>query len=429
MEREVDVVIIGGGIVGCATAYYLACRKIRVLLYERGEIASEQSGRNWGFVRQQGRDPAEVPLMVESARIWRDLEKELDTDIGWVQGGNLALAADEKRLALLEQWLEIAREFGLDTKVLSGREVAQLIPAMQKSWAGGLYTASDGHAEPMKATQAFCHAAIRQGARISTRCAVEAIETQNGRVSGVVTEQGTTRTTHVVCAAGAWSTKLVRHLGFRLPQRLVRTTVARTSPALPVTPIGVWGPTVAFRQRQDGSFNLAAGGIGDYDVTLDSFRHLRLFFPNYWKNRKMLHLHIGRPFVRDLVALVPWSRTRKHPFAYDPKAEPPPNPAQVERSLAEFLRLFPSLQGLTIERAWAGYIDATPDALPVLGEVARPQGFVFATGFSGHGFAMGPIVGRLLTELIVEGKSSLDIRPFRFSRFAEGAIGAPRRVL
>lgn len=429
MERETDVVIVGGGIVGCATAYYLARRGVRVVLVEKGEVAGEQSGKNWGFVRQQGRDPLEVPLMIESNRIWRGLEKELGADIEWVQGGNLALAADEGRMALFAQWLETVREFGLDTKLLRGNEIAELIPGMQGSWVGGLYTASDGHAEPTKATGAFCRVASAYGARIYTRCAAETVQTHRGEVSGVVTEQGTVRTSRVVCAAGAWSERLARPLGLSLPQRWVRATVARTTPAPRVTPAGVWGPTVAFRQRKDGSFNLAAGGATDYDVNLDALRHLRLFLPNYWKNRKLVRFHVGRPLLRDLAALLPWSAAHRHPFVHYWEVETPPNQAKVRTSLEEFLRLFPPLRGLTIERSWAGYIDVTPDALPVLGEVAKPRGFIFATGFSGHGFAMGPIVGRLVAELIVDGKPSLDIGGFRFSRFAERAIGKPRSVL
>lgn len=429
IARAAEVVIVGGGIVGCATAYYLARRGVQVVLVEKGEVAGEQSGKNWGFVRQQGRDSAEVPLMMESNRIWRGLEQELEADIEWVRRGNLALAADEQRMALFEGWLQVAREFGLDTKVLGRKEVAQLIPAMQTRWVGGLYTGSDGHAEPAKATEAFRRAAVKFGARLHPRCAAEAIHTENGEVSGVVTEHGEVRTRTVVCAAGAWSAKLARRLGLGLPQRLVRATVARTNPAPPVTPVGVWGPAVAFRQRQDGRLNLAAGGVTDYDITLDSFRHLRLFLPNYWRNRKLFDVHVGRPLARDLLRLAPWSAARRHPFAYDRGIETPPNPAKVRKGIEEFLRLFPRLKGLEIERAWACYIDVTPDALPVLGPVAAPRGFIFATGFSGHGFAMGPVVGRLVAELILDGKPSLDISAFRFSRFSEGALGAPRSVL
>jgi glycine/D-amino acid oxidase-like deaminating enzyme len=429
MEREADALVIGGGVVGCAAAYYLACRGARVVLVERGEIAGEQSGKNWGFVRQQGRDPVEVPLMIEANRIWRGLEQELGADIEWVQGGNLALAATTERLGLFEDWLRIARRVGLDTRLVTPREIAEIVPGIQGRWVGGMYTPSDGHAEPVKATEAFRQAAVARGARVYTRCAALAIQTRSGEVSGVATEQGEVRTTRVVCAAGAWSSRLLRPLGLSLPQRWVRATVARTTPTPPVTRAGVWGPTVAFRQRRDGSLNLAAGGGADHDVTLDSVRHLRLFFPNYWKNRRLFRFHVGRPLLRDLARAWPGSAVGRQPLTWDRDLETPPNPDKVRRSLSEFRRLFPALKDLAVIRSWAGYIDATPDLVPVLGEAPSPRGLVLATGFSGHGFAMGPIAGRLVAELIVDGKPSLDLDGFRLGRFAEGAIGPPRNVL
>ena len=124
IEREADVVVVGAGIVGCATAYYLARRDVRVAVVERAGVAGEQSQKNWGFVRQQGRDPLEVPLMLEAKGIWRGLERELGADIEWVQGGNLALAADEARMARFEEWLTVAREFSLETRLLRGRDLA-----------------------------------------------------------------------------------------------------------------------------------------------------------------------------------------------------------------------------------------------------------------------------------------------------------------
>jgi glycine/D-amino acid oxidase-like deaminating enzyme len=422
-------VIVGGGIVGCAAAYYLARRGVMPLLLERGEVAGQQSGRNWGFVRQQGRDPLEVPLMAEANRIWRGLEAELGAGIDWVQGGNLALAATPERMGLFEGWVSVARHFGLDTRLLRGRDIEPVVPGIQGSWVGGMYTPSDGHAEPVKATEAFRSAAVARGARVQTRCAAESLLTRGGEISGVVTETGEVRTTRVVCAAGAWSADLLRTVGLDVPRRLVRATVARTTPAPPVTRAGVWGPAVAFRQRPDGRLNLAAGGATDYDVTLDALRHLRLFLPNYWKNRKLFRFHVGRPLWRDLGGLWPASERRRHPFTYDRDVEPPPNADKVRRSLEEFLRLFPGLRGLSVERSWAGYIDTTPDAVPVLGEVAMPKGLIVATGFSGHGFAMGPIAGRLVAELLLDGKASLDLHGFRLSRFAEGAVGQPRSVL
>jgi glycine/D-amino acid oxidase-like deaminating enzyme len=427
-DRQCDVVVVGGGIVGCATAYYLARRGVRVILLERGEIAGEQSGRNWGFVRQQGRDPSEVPLMVAANRIWRGLEQELDADIEWIQGGNLALAPTPERLALFEGWLATARDHGLDTRLVTPREIQDLLPGMGGTWVGGLYTASDGHAEPAKATQAIGRAAVKLGVDLREGCAVESISTEGGRIGEVRTEQGAIRAGTVVCAAGAWSARLLRPLGLNLPQRWVRATVARTTPAPPLTRAGIWGPTVSFRQRRDGTLNLAAAGAADHDVTLDSLRHARLFWPNYWKNRKLFRFHVGRPLLSSIAALLPGSAARRHPLTWDRGTGPAPNPTKVSRSLRELRRLYPALAGLQITRSWAGYIDATPDAIPVIGE-AGPSGLVAATGFTGHGFAMGPIVGRLVAELITEGKPSLDLRAFRFSRFAEGAIGKPRSVL
>jgi glycine/D-amino acid oxidase-like deaminating enzyme len=427
-DRRCDVVVVGGGIVGCATAYSLARRGVRVILLERGEVAGEQSGRNWGFVRQQGRDPAEVPLMVAANRIWRGLEQELDADLEWIQGGNLALASTPERLALFEGWLPTARENGVDTRLVTPREIQDLLPGMVGGWVGGLYTASDGHAEPAKATQALARAAVKLGVELHEGCAVEGIATEGGRIGEVRTELGVIRAGTVVCAAGAWSARLLHPLGLHLPQRWVRATVARTTPAPPLTRAGVWGPAVSFRQRRDGTLNLAAAGAADHDVTLDSLRHARLFWPNYWKNRKLFRFHAGRPLARDFLGLLPASAARRHPLTWDRELGPLPNLEKVDRSFGELRKLYPTIGPIAITRSWAGYIDATPDAIPVIGE-AGPPGLVLATGFTGHGFAMGPIVGRLVAELVTDGKPSLDLRPFRFARFAEGALGRPRSVL
>jgi glycine/D-amino acid oxidase-like deaminating enzyme len=186
---------------------------------------------------------------------------------------------------------------------------------------------------------------------------------------------------------------------------------------------------VAFRQRRDGSFNIAAGGALDHDVTLDSLRQLRFFLPSFWKNKALFRFHVGRPLLASVAAALPGSTARRQPLVWDRALEPVPNPAKVRRSLAELQRVLPALPPLAIARSWAGYIDAAPDLVPVLGEVPQRPGFVLATGFSGHGFAMGPIAGRLVAELVLDGKPSLDLTSFRFTRFAEGAIGKPRNAL
>lgn len=423
------VVIVGGGIIGCATAYYLSKRGVPVVVYEKERVGGAQSGQNWGFVRQQGRDPLEVPLMIESNRIWRNLEAEIGLDVEWVQGGNLALATTPQKLALFEDWAKMAREYGLETRILTRAQIADLIPGMQGSWIGGMYTASDGHAEPAKVAPAIAAAASKLGAKIVEGCAVEAIEVQGGAVCGVQTEKGTVRAPCVVAAGGAWTGKLLRPLGLRFPQRMVRSTVVRTTAIAPLTTVGIWGPGAAFRQRRDGTINLGGGGWSDHDVTLESLRDARLFMPNYWKNRKLFQFHFGAPFVCDLVARVPGSHAWRHPFAEPRQDAAVANPRKSAKTFGEFRKMFPSISDVGMSRSWAGYIDATPDAVPVIGAVDKVRGLIVAAGFSGHGFGMGLISGRLVAELASEGRTSLDISGFRLSRFADGTYGKPRSVM
>jgi glycine/D-amino acid oxidase-like deaminating enzyme len=258
---------------------------------------------------------------------------------------------------------------------------------------------------------------------------VEGFELHGGRIAGVRTELGTIRAETVLCAAGAHSPRLGRMLGLDLPMRSVRSTVCETTPVRPFTQLAVRGLDVAFRQTRAGALWLGrvSAGSADYDVTLESFRHLRHFLPNFLRNRELLRLHVGRPLLADLLRSLPGHRARRHPFAHAVDVEPPPNPHTTEANRRAFQRHFPALGELRIARSWAGIIDTTPDVIPVLGRTDVP-GFLFATGFSGHGFAMGPVVGRLMAELICDGRTSFDLAPLRFSRFREGAL-APARVV
>ncbi|MEE9198582.1 MAG: FAD-binding oxidoreductase, partial [Dehalococcoidia bacterium] len=221
IQGQADVVIIGGGIIGCATAYYLAKRGADVVVVEKGELSDEQSGRNWGWIRQQGRNPREIPLVMLSIRLWSQLAGELTSDIEWLQSGSLRLGYDEEEMAHLEAWTKGAQEAGLDTSVLSAAEVKSLIPALEGPYRGGAYTPTDGQAEPRTATIAVATAARECGAKIYTHCAAEGLEVANGAVTEVVTERGAIRAPVVVCAAGAWSGKVGRMVGLDLPQRVV----------------------------------------------------------------------------------------------------------------------------------------------------------------------------------------------------------------
>ena len=197
---EADVVVIGGGVIGVCTALFLARNSKRVVLLEKGRIAGEQSSRNWGWIRQQGRDPDELPIMAEANRLWRELAGETNVDIGLKTGGVTYLAATEKALAAYADWVPYAQAHDVDSRILSSAETATLIPGMAPSYVGALYTASDMRAEPWVAVPALAGIAARAGAHIVEGCAVRALDIAAGRVAGVITEQGQIRAPEVVCA-------------------------------------------------------------------------------------------------------------------------------------------------------------------------------------------------------------------------------------
>ena len=213
-----DLIIIGAGISGSAAAYYAAQLNVKALVLDKGAVGGEQSSRAWGYVRQQGRDERELALMMASNALWRDLEADLDADVEWRMSGNLGIAQTESGMQKYRQWLGVAQAHGLDTRLVNASELTELMPALHGTWAGGLITASDGHASPTKTTAAFATAARRLGVEFREGCGVVRIVLEGGRVRGVLTERGFIATERVICAAGAWSSRLLRPLGINLPQ-------------------------------------------------------------------------------------------------------------------------------------------------------------------------------------------------------------------
>lgn len=417
MKQQADVVIIGGGIIGSSLAWELAKRDVDVMLLEKDEIAHGQSSRAWGFVRQQRRDPAELPLMIEANRMWPTLSAELDADFEWVQSGIMAVADDEERMGYYRDWYEKTREFGVESRLLTAKEIHELNPEMQGAWVGGIYTPNDGHAEPGPATRAFARAAERLGATIYSGMTVDAIDVQSGSVKGVRANGEYIKADTVVCAAGTFSGRLAKTIGLELPNRAVRQTVVEVDPRRDISAIATWTPVVAFRQRPTGTVYLARPDDGDYDVDLDSLRNLRWFLPNFIENRHAFRINIGKNLLKDLPRVRPTSRHWRKQFHESVGVEPEPNPDVIERCREGFIRLFPNTGNPAVVRSWGGVIDATPDALPVMGEAPEIAGFVWATGFSGHGFGIGPAAGKALAQLIESGSSEFDLTAFRPDRF------------
>src|SRR5579863_4611977 len=229
------VVVVGGGIIGACTALFLAEKGHAVVLCEKGQIGGEQSSRNWGWCRTMGRDAAEIPLAIESLRLWRGMNQRIGRDTGFRQPGIAYLCETEQEVAKQEAWLDEARPYQLDARLLRGTDIDTLLPGASGNFIAAMHTPTDGRAEPSQAAPAIAEAARAAGATVLTECAVRGVETKGGRVCGVVTEKGPIACESVVLAGGAWSRLFCGNVPFGdgmidLPQLNVRATAFRTAP-------------------------------------------------------------------------------------------------------------------------------------------------------------------------------------------------------
>ncbi|MFD2238253.1 NAD(P)/FAD-dependent oxidoreductase [Aureimonas populi] len=429
LPAAVDVVVIGGGIVGVSTALFLAQKGVSVALCEKGLIGAEQSGRNWGWVRQMGRDPAEIPLAVQSLAIWRGLNARVGAETGYRQTGISYLCRTEAEMAEYSAWLDHARDHGIDTRMLDRAALADLLPGISGEFIGGLHTASDGRAEPLQAAAAIARAAAAAGAHIVTACAVRGIERAAGAVSGVVTEHGPVRCSTVVLAGGAWSRLFAGNLGIDLPMLKVLGSVARISgvagvAGVPDMPVGA--DNFSFRRRLDGGFSIALRNVNVVPVVPDSFRLFTDFAPSLIRNWKELRIRIGKRFLDELRMPRRWALDRVTPFERMRVLDPVPEDRFLKDALVHLQRGFPAFAGARITQSWGGLIDTTPDAVPVMDRVPGIPGFYIAGGFSGHGFGIGPGSGQMMAQMVTGETPLVDPAPFRLGRFRRQAAHRAR---
>ncbi len=423
LPATADVIVIGGGIIGVMTAWECAKRGLRAVLVEKGRVAGEQSSRNWGWIRQQGRDPAELPIMVEANAIWRQLAAEIGEDLGLRQSGALYLAEKDSEVAGFAGWLPLARAHDLDTRLLTSAEVAQMLPDAGVTWRGGLWTASDMQAEPSIAVPALARAAVRAGVTIVENCAARLIDIAAGRVAGAITEQGRVAAPAVVVAGGAWSSLLLRRHGVSIPQLSVRATVAATAPMADVFAGGASCNTIAWRRRSDGGYTIAPDAFHELYIGPDAFRAL----PHY--ARPLSADPLGTKFRPIAPRGYPdswttprcWSGDGPSPFEAMRILNPAPHPHKVAELARDFSTTFPGLGPTTIKTAWAGMIDTLPDVVPVVDRAEPLPGLTIATGMCGHGFGIAPAFGRIVAALVAGDTPGHDISRFRVSRFSDGS--------
>ncbi|CAN5272347.1 FAD-binding oxidoreductase [soil metagenome] len=371
-----DVVIIGGGISGAAAAYELARAGASVTLVEQGALASMASGWTLAGVRQSGWHPAELPLAKAAVRRWEGLADELGSDVAYRQEGNLRLARTAEEVPVIEKLVREQSAQGLDVTLIEGnRAIRELAPALSDTILAASYCPSDCHADPIATVRAFACAAERCGATVLTETRVAGMDVAGGRVRGVRTEAGAIAADAVVVAAGVHADELCAPLGIELPIAVWLTGVVQTAPvpALLRQVLGVANADFAGRQQADGRLRLSGSG-------------------GAWR----------------------WPRADRRLDAED--VLPPAH--NVAAIIARGIAVLPALAEARIARVWAGLIDVTPDGLPVIERAPEVEGMVIAAGFSGHGFCLGPVTGRIICELIVHGRSSLPIEAFRRARFA-----------
>ena len=354
--------------------------------------------------------------------IWDTLAKEISIDTGFRRSGLIYATKSEADLAAWSAWIDMAREFQVHNRLLTPAETKALTPGNEQEWIGGVHCPTDGRAEPTMAAPAIAEAARALGVIILQGCAVRGLDIVGGRAAGVVTERGRIAADAVLCAAGAWSSLFCRRHGIDLPQAGIRSTVFATTPGPEVTPGGLVTPDFTLSRRLDGSYIVAAQDRGRLEVTPQGMRYARQFWPTFKSRRKSLKIGIGRSFLDGPEAVAgKWAMDRPTPFEKQPRLRAPAGLRASPRPRSPRSRPpIPALAGLGVGGMWAGWIDMMPDGIPVISPVEALPGFFLATGFSGHGFGIGPGAGRLAADLVAGDAPSVDPAAFRYSRLVDG---------
>ena len=423
LPAQADVVVIGGGIIGVFAAYYLARRGVSVAVVEKGRIGAEQSSRNWGWCRQQNRDARELPMATKSLELWEQFAADTGEDTGFRRCGLLYLSNDEDELARWTKWRDFARTAGVTTHMLSSSEASARGRLTGRAWKGGVFSPSDGTADPGKAAPAVAAALMKLGGTVHQNCAARGIEVEGGRVSGVVTEAGTIKTRTVVFAGGAWASSFCRQLGIRFPQATVRQSIVRVTGVAESLPDALHTARVSITRRSDGSYNLAISGRGRVDPTAQLLRFSPQFLPMFAKRWRNVFPGGLEGIRAGHETLARWRLDAPTPMERMRILDPRPDAAAVKQTYDRGVELLPVLGQAGIANAWAGFVDNTPDGVPGIGEVSEIPGFILAAGFSGHGFGIGPGAGHLIADLVTGEKPIFDPAPYHPARFKQSAWG------
>ncbi|EJL30815.1 glycine/D-amino acid oxidase, deaminating [Caulobacter sp. AP07] len=417
----VDVVVIGGGNIGCAAGLTLAERGLRVAICEKGVIAGEASGRSVGYVDSQFLDPAKMEIIGRSKALWRTLNQRVAAETGYRQTGLVSVFETQAALAEAQAWLASVKGApGVDARIISGSQLDGLLPRSGRRWAGAMFQPSDGSAEPTLFAPSLADAARRHGAVILQNCAVRGLQTAAGRVSGVVTERGPIAAQAVILAGGAWSPLMARSLGLDLGQFDAHASVARMAGVRDGPAVSAWGPDYCWRPQIDGGYTLAAitGVAPITPALLANSPRLLPAMRRMWG--EVLPVFNGSTFLDQLTAPAHWALDAPSPFERNRILTP-----EVRRSLLDAVAValkakYPVFAPARIVEAWGGVISTTLDNMPIISAVTQTPGLYLGTGFY-YGLTMAPAAGEALADLVTGQRPAIDLSAFQHQRFSDGS--------
>ncbi len=420
LPSEADVVVIGGGIIGSFTAYYLARRGLKVALIEKGVVGGEQSSRNWGWCRQQNRDARELPLATKALDLWEQFGAESGEDTGFRRCGLFYVSNDAAEIDTWARWGEYARSIGVKTRMLDSQEATERGKFTAKAWKGGVHSQMDGIADPRLAVPAVARALMALGGTVHQACAARGIETTGGAVSAVVTERGTIRTPMVIHAGGAWASSFMNQLGVRFPQATVRQSILAVGTGHLSLPDAFYGDSMSITRRGDGAHALAYSGRAKVDPTMQFLKYQKQFLPMFKERWKKVSPGGLQGLRAGHETLARWRLDRPTPMEARRILDPVPDAKTIRITVERVSRLIPAVASAPVVASWAGYVDSTPDGVPVIGEIPSVPGLILAAGFSGHGFGIGPGASHLVADIATGQEPIVDPRPYRLSRFDPG---------
>jgi len=377
MSEKTDVIIVGGGIMGTASAFFLRRHGLSVRLLERGLVGQQASGVNFGNVRGSGRFIPQLPLSTRAREIWGRLGDLIGTDCEFIPSGRIQIAYTEDRLAVLEEYARKSAPYGLQLEILGSNALRERFPFLSEKAVGGSWAPFDGHANPRLVSPAFAKAAQASGAVVQENTEVTAIEKTGGMFAVTVAGGRVYEAPQLLITAGAWASRLSAQVGEPVPLVTRGPQMAVTEPTRyfmrPAIGISTADPLQMVYIRQVERGNVVIGGGLRGPASADTMR------------------------------------------AYV-------DPANTLNQIRQASAMIPALANLSVIRTWSGIESYLPDDIPVMGPSGKVDGLFYAFGFCGHGFQIGPGVGDVMAELIATGSTTTPIEPFHIDRFADGTL-------